>query len=148
MSALQPQPTDKHASWAWSESRATEDDVVLRARERAAELDVPPVSEGTAALLTVLAATRAPAAVVEVGTGAGVSGLAASGDPRADAVLSALSDGRLLVSPDKTLLIRQGNAVVEAKTGAPAVCPMAMVRKPIISPVAGRSESASTHQIR
>ena len=38
MSALQPQPTDKHASWAWSESRATEDDVVLRARERAAEL--------------------------------------------------------------------------------------------------------------
>ena len=36
MSALQPQPTDKHASWAWSESRATEDDVVLRARERAA----------------------------------------------------------------------------------------------------------------
>ena len=76
MSALQPQPTDKHASWAWSESRATEDDVVLRARERAAELDVPPVSEGTAALLTVLAATRAPAAVVEVGTGAGVSGLA------------------------------------------------------------------------
>ncbi|MCA1387423.1 hypothetical protein I6F34_42435, partial [Bradyrhizobium sp. BRP05] len=49
MSALQPQPTDKHASWAWSESRATEDDVVLRARERAAELDVPPVSEGTAA---------------------------------------------------------------------------------------------------
>ena len=76
MSALQPQPTDKHASWAWSESRATEDDVVLRARERAAELEVPPVSEGTAALLTVLAATRAPAAVVEVGTGAGVSGLA------------------------------------------------------------------------
>ena len=68
MSALQPQPTDKHASWAWSESRATEDDVVLRARERAAELDVPPVIEGTAALLTVLAATRAPAAVVETAT--------------------------------------------------------------------------------
>jgi len=51
---------------------------------------------------------------------AGVSGLAASGDPRADAILAALSDGRLLVRPDKTLLIRQGNAVVDAKTGAPA----------------------------
>ncbi len=51
---------------------------------------------------------------------AGVSGLAASGDPRADAILAALSDGRLLVSPDKTLLIRQGSAVVDAKTGAAA----------------------------
>ncbi|MEE7484921.1 hypothetical protein [Methylobacterium oryzae] len=36
---------------------------------------------------------------------AGVSGLAASGDSRADAILSALSDGRLLVRPgDKALL--------------------------------------------
>lgn len=76
MSALQPHPTAKHASWAWTESRATEDEVTLRARERSAELDVMPVSEGTAALLTVLTATRAPSAVVEVGTGAGVSGLA------------------------------------------------------------------------
>jgi urea transport system permease protein len=54
------------------------------------------------------------------GIESGVSGLAASGDPRADAILSALSDGRLLVSPDKTLFIRQGSAVVDAKTGAPA----------------------------
>src|SRR5205823_4489382 len=52
---------------------------------------------------------------------AGVTGVAASGDPRADAILAALSDGRLLVRPaDKTLLIRQGNTVVDAKTGAPA----------------------------
>ena len=52
---------------------------------------------------------------------AGVSGLAASGDPRADAILAALSDGRLLVRPgDKALLIRQGGTVVDARTGAPA----------------------------
>ncbi|MEE7448714.1 urea ABC transporter permease subunit UrtB [Methylobacterium radiotolerans] len=50
---------------------------------------------------------------------AGVSGLAASGDSRADAILSALSDGRLLVRPgDKALLIRQGGTVAEARTGA------------------------------
>ncbi|MDY6054580.1 O-methyltransferase [Micrococcus sp.] len=76
MSALHPQPTEKHASWAWAETRATEDDVMLRARERSAELGLTPASEGTAALLAVLAATRAPSAVVEIGTGAGVSGLA------------------------------------------------------------------------
>ncbi|MCJ2048295.1 urea ABC transporter permease subunit UrtB [Methylobacterium sp. J-070] len=52
---------------------------------------------------------------------AGVAGLAASGDPRADTILAALSDGRLLVRPgDKALLIRQGGTVVEARTGAAA----------------------------
>ena len=76
MSALHPQPTDKHAAWAWAETRTAEDEVLLRARERSAEQGVRAVSEGTAALLTVLAATRAPSAVVEIGTGAGVSGLA------------------------------------------------------------------------
>ena len=52
---------------------------------------------------------------------AGVSGLAASGDPRAGAILSALSDGRLLARPaDRALFIRQGTALVDARTGAPA----------------------------
>lgn len=76
MKALSPHQTDKHASWAFAESRPDEDEVLLRARERSAELGIEPVSEGTAALLTVLAATSAPATVVEIGTGAGVSGAA------------------------------------------------------------------------
>jgi predicted O-methyltransferase YrrM len=76
MKALSPHQTDKHASWAFAESRPNEDEVMLRARERSADLGIVPVSEGTAALLTVLAATRAPATLVEIGTGAGVSGLA------------------------------------------------------------------------
>lgn len=76
MKALSPHQTDKHASWAFAESRPDEDEVLLRARERSAELGIEPVSEGTAALLTVLAATSAPATVVEIGTGAGVSGTA------------------------------------------------------------------------
>ena len=76
MKALSPHQTDKHASWAFAESRPDEDEVMLRARERSADLGITPVSEGTAALLTVLAATRAPSTLVEIGTGAGVSGLA------------------------------------------------------------------------
>lgn len=49
--------------------------MVTRARDRAAELGCPAVSPGTAALLTVLAAALRARAVVEIGTGAGVSGL-------------------------------------------------------------------------
>lgn len=52
-----------------------EDDVLLRARARAAELGCTPVLPGTGALLRVLARAAGARAVVEVGTGAGVSGL-------------------------------------------------------------------------
>lgn len=76
MKALSPHQTDKHASWAFAESRPAEDDVLLRARERSGDLGIVPVTEGAAALLTVLAATRSPSNVVEIGTGAGVSGIA------------------------------------------------------------------------
>ncbi len=52
---------------------------------------------------------------------AGIAGLAASGDPRAGAVLGALAEGRLLYRPaDKTLFIKQGNDLVDARTGRPA----------------------------
>ncbi|AWN42994.1 urea ABC transporter permease subunit UrtB [Methylobacterium durans] len=52
---------------------------------------------------------------------AGVAALGPSGDPRAGAVIGALADGRLLFRPaDRTLFIRDGSGVVEARTGAPA----------------------------
>ncbi|WP_336487398.1 urea ABC transporter permease subunit UrtB [Methylobacterium nigriterrae] len=52
---------------------------------------------------------------------AGIAGLAVSGDPRAGAVIAALSDGRLLYRPaDRALFIREGGGTVEARTGAPA----------------------------
>jgi len=52
---------------------------------------------------------------------AGIAALAASGDPRAGAVLSALGEGRLLYRPaDKALFIKQGDALADARTGAPA----------------------------
>jgi predicted O-methyltransferase YrrM len=62
-------------SWAYAENFVPEDDVVARARVRAAELGCPPVSPGTGNALRVLAAATAARSVVEVGTGAGVSGL-------------------------------------------------------------------------
>ena len=52
---------------------------------------------------------------------AGVSGLVASGDPRAGTILSALSDGRLFYRPaDKALVIKQGATLTDARTGAPS----------------------------
>ncbi|MDQ4503351.1 O-methyltransferase [Sinomonas sp. ASV322] len=67
--------TDKSTSWAYAEGLAVEDTVVARARERSLELGVSPVPPGVGAVLTILAASSKANAVVEVGTGAGVSGV-------------------------------------------------------------------------
>jgi predicted O-methyltransferase YrrM len=52
-----------------------EDDVLLAARDRAGVLGTAPVGAATGATLCFLAATISARAVVEVGTGTGVSGL-------------------------------------------------------------------------
>jgi predicted O-methyltransferase YrrM len=67
--------TDKTQSWVYAEEFVPEDDVLLRARERAGQLGCVPVSAGSGAVLGVLAATLAARAVVEIGTGAGVGSL-------------------------------------------------------------------------
>ncbi|MBB6403812.1 O-methyltransferase [Arthrobacter sp. AZCC_0090] len=66
---------DKSTSWSYAEDLPAEDDVLLRARERSFELGVSPVSPGVGAVLTVLAAASKAQTVVEVGSGAGVSGV-------------------------------------------------------------------------
>jgi predicted O-methyltransferase YrrM len=63
------------ATWAYAENFVVEDDVLARARARSDELGCLPVRPGTGAALSVLAAALAARSVVEVGTGAGVSGL-------------------------------------------------------------------------
>ena len=90
MKALSPQQTGKHASWAFAEARPIEDEIVLMARDRSAELGITPVSEGTASLLTFLAAATRPQTMVELGTGAGVSGLALMRGAPEGAVLTTL----------------------------------------------------------
>jgi predicted O-methyltransferase YrrM len=65
----------KPASWAYAEEFVAEDDVLTRARDRAVELGCVPIGNGGGAVLRVLAAALRAKAVVEVGTGTGVSGL-------------------------------------------------------------------------
>ncbi|WP_153504321.1 O-methyltransferase [Cumulibacter manganitolerans] len=63
------------ASRTYAESFVTEHPVTASARQRADELGVEPVSTGAGAALRLLAAAIDARAVVEVGTGTGVSGL-------------------------------------------------------------------------
>lgn len=65
----------KLASWAFAEEFVPEDEVLMRARDRAEELGCTPVGAGAGAALRVLAAAVRAKAVVEIGTGTGVSGL-------------------------------------------------------------------------
>ena len=90
MKALSPQQIGKYASWAFAEARPIEDDVLLMARDRSAELGITAVSEGTASILTFLAAASRPQTMVELGTGAGVSGLALMRGAPTGAVLTSL----------------------------------------------------------
>ena len=67
-----------------------EDDVILAARDRAARLGTTPVGASGGAALCFLAATIAARAVVEVGTGTGVSGLWLLRGMAADGVLTSI----------------------------------------------------------
>jgi predicted O-methyltransferase YrrM len=62
-------------SLAYAESFPIESDVMLAARERGRELGCVPIGPAGGAALRVLATATSARAVVEVGTGAGVSGL-------------------------------------------------------------------------
>jgi predicted O-methyltransferase YrrM len=76
------------ASWSYSEALVAEDDVLTHARERAEEVGVVPISPGGGAALRFLAAVIDARAVVEVGTGTGVSGLWLLRGMRSDGVLT------------------------------------------------------------
>jgi predicted O-methyltransferase YrrM len=65
-----------------------EDDVLAAARARATELGCVPVGPGAGAALRLLAATLSARAVVEIGTGTGVSGLWLLRGMRRDGVLT------------------------------------------------------------
>jgi predicted O-methyltransferase YrrM len=65
----------KPASWAYSEEFIPETEVIQKARVRSEELGCVPIMPGAGSALRLLAAAVNAKAVVEVGTGAGVSGL-------------------------------------------------------------------------
>jgi predicted O-methyltransferase YrrM len=66
----------KPASWAYAEDFVPEPDAASQARAESEPLGVIPLSRGAASTLTFLARVVQAKAVVEIGTGAGVSGLA------------------------------------------------------------------------
>lgn len=69
------QPSAAEAISAHAEKSISEDAIVAAARDRAVEIGAGAVTPAVGALLSVLAKLSGGKAVVEVGTGAGVSGL-------------------------------------------------------------------------
>jgi predicted O-methyltransferase YrrM len=78
----------KPASWAYAEEFVGEDEVLANARARAKEVGVVPIGSGGGAALRFLAAVTEARAVVEIGTGTGVSGVWMLRGMRPDGVLT------------------------------------------------------------
>lgn len=76
------------ASWTYADTYVVEDDVLGAARARAAEVGVTSIGAGAGAALRLLASVLDARAVVEVGTGAGVSGIWLLRGMRGDGVLT------------------------------------------------------------
>jgi predicted O-methyltransferase YrrM len=66
---------DKISSWKFTEDFHQEPEVIARARARAEEMGVESITPSVGSVLAVLVASLNAKAIVEVGTGAGVSGL-------------------------------------------------------------------------
>ena len=66
---------DKISSWRYVEEFAAESEVIVRARMRAEELGVECVTSSVGSHLSVLASSMNAKAIIEAGTGTGVSGL-------------------------------------------------------------------------
>ena len=80
----------KPGSWAFAEDFIDESDQAADAREKARQLGVAPIGRGSASALTFLARVVQAKAVVEVGTGSGVSGLALFAGMQPDGVLTSV----------------------------------------------------------
>lgn len=83
-----PTPPLKASSWSYAEEFVGEDEVLAAARARAQEVGVVSIGSGGGAALRFLASVLEARAVVEVGTGTGVSGLWLLRGMRADGVLT------------------------------------------------------------
>jgi len=77
-------------SLAYAEDFVSEDEALQAARARAEEVGVVPVGSGAGATLRFLTACTEARAVVEIGTGTGVSGLWLLRGMRADGVLTSV----------------------------------------------------------
>jgi len=77
-------------SWAFSESFVADDDTMRLARTASRQLALGSASQGVTSVLTFLARLVQARAVVEIGTGAGVSGLALIRGMAGDGILTSI----------------------------------------------------------
>ena len=103
-------PSRAEAIVAHAEQSISEDAIVAAARERAVDIGAGAVTPAVGALLSVLAKVTGAKAVVEVGTGAGVSGLWLLSGMREDGVLTTID-----VEPEHQRIAKQ--AFTEAGVG-------------------------------
>jgi len=82
--------TQKVAAWSHAEEFVTPSEHVEEASHRGAELGAPAVGNGVGAVLQMLAAATGAKAVMEIGTGAGASGLWLLGGMPADGILTTI----------------------------------------------------------
>lgn len=87
---VQAQPSRADSVVAHAEGSITEDAILAAARERADDTGAGAVTPAVGALLSLLARLSGGKAVVEVGTGAGVSGLWLLSGMREDGVLTTI----------------------------------------------------------
>jgi len=93
---------NRQANWAFADAFVAEDDALIRARARSHTAELRPVSPGTGAALRLLAAAGGAKAAVEIGTGAGVSGIHLLRGMRPDGVLTTVDS-----EPDRQQLARE-----------------------------------------
>ncbi len=85
-----PKTAPKPASWAYAEEFVPETEAATSARDSGGPLGVSAIGRGPANALTFLARVVQAKAVVEIGTGAGVSGLALFAGMQADGILTSV----------------------------------------------------------
>ncbi|SIR81600.1 O-methyltransferase [Williamsia sterculiae] len=81
---------DPRSLAAYAESAIVEDDILLGARERAVELGAPTISPAVGAALSLFATLTNAKAVVEIGTGAGLSGMWLLGGMTPEGILTTI----------------------------------------------------------
>jgi predicted O-methyltransferase YrrM len=67
--------SDKELNWKYTDDVVSEPESIVRARQQSLELGIEPISPAIGAQVAVIAAAHAATSIVEIGTGAGVSGL-------------------------------------------------------------------------
>lgn len=90
------------ATWDYVTNYLAEDDVLIRARGRSTEVTAPPIEAPGGSALRLLAAALDARAVVELGTGCGVSGIWLLRGMAADGVLTSID-----VEPEHHRLARR-----------------------------------------